>query len=230
MKRPSQRTWIIAGLSAAAVIAIGAFALSQVPVGSTAQVAAGSSRPTHSSSPSSAAGQAGGSDPGGQSGSGEQKGGSAPATPPAATKRYTTEVIPAGPATAPALPPSTALPHPIAPPLPKSASAVGKLVTGYPAAVLPQAPGSAVQTSSVAAQGDRLQVTLTATSTQGVTDVLAFYRSALAKYGMYDTAAPALSGATSLLFSRGSDSVTLTASTGKSGTTYTLYAAFTAQG
>lgn len=230
MKRSSQRTWIIAGLSAAAVIAVVAFALSQVPVGSTAPVASGPSHSSHTSSPSSAAKQAGGSDPGGQSGSGEQKSGAAPATPPAASKRYTTEVIPAGPATAPALPPSTALPHPITAPLPASASAVGKLVAGYPTAVLPQAPASTILTSSVAAQGDHLQVTLSATSTQGVTDILAFYRSALAKYGMYDTAAPALSGSTSLLFTRGADSVTLTASTGKSGTTYTLYAAFTAQG
>jgi hypothetical protein len=62
-----------------------------------------------------------------------------------------------------------------------------------------------------------------------VTEVLAFYRTALAKYGMYDTAAPALGGATALIFRRGTNSVTLTASPVTGGTKYIIYGAFTAK-
>ncbi|CAM5402871.1 hypothetical protein [Leifsonia shinshuensis] len=223
MKRPSQRTWIILGLSAAAVIAAGAFALSQAPVPTPASVA-GSAAPSTPSSPHSGT-------PGGGSGStGAKSSPTAPTTPPVASKRFTTEVLPAAPATAPALPASNPLPYPVKAPLPPSASAVGKLAAGYPAGVLPQAPGSTIATSAIASQSGHLQVTLTAASTQQVVDIVAFYRAELAKYGMYDSASPALSGSTSAVFKRDGNSVTLTVSPAKGGTTYALYGAFTAAG
>jgi len=223
MRRPSQRTWIILGLSAAAVIAAGAFAISQAPVPKPATVAS-SEAPTAPASRHSGR-------PGGGFGSTDAKGSTAaPTTPPVASKRFTTEVLPAAPATAPALPPTTPLPYPVSAPLPKSASAVGKLAAGYPADVLPQAPGSTIATSSIASQSGHLQVTMTAASTQEIVDIVAFYRTALAKYGMYDTAAPALSGSTSTVFKRDGNSVTLTVTAAKSGTTYALYGAFTAAG
>jgi hypothetical protein len=218
MRTPSHRTWIILGLSAAAVIAGGAFVLSQTPAPAPAPAAA--TAPAATSSPGQAAKQSGSA--------GATTGPAAPTTPPAASKRFTTEVLPASPATKPALPPTTALPYPVKAPLPASASAVGKLAAGYPASVLPQAPGSTISTSSVAVQSGHLQVTLTAGSTQQVTDIVAFYRAALAKYGMYDSAAPALSGGTSTRFVRDGNSVTLTVTPAKGGTTYVLYGAFTA--
>lgn len=224
MKRPSQRTWVILGLSAAAVIAAGAFAISQAPAPSQTPVAVGSSP---SASHSNAAKTGSGSAPGS---AGSTDAPTPPATPPAATKRYTTEVLPAAPATSPALPATTPLPFPVSAPLPKSAAAVGALATGYPASVLPQAPGSTIKTSSIASQSNHLQVTLTAGSTQQVTDIVTFYRGILAKYGMYDSAAPALAGSTSALFVRGGNSVTLTVTPATGGTTYALYAAFTAAG
>jgi len=227
MKRPSQRTWVILGLSAAAVIAAGAFAISQAPAPSQAPVAVGS---TPSASHSAAAGTGSGSTSGSTGSTGSTDAPKAPATPPAATKRYTTEVLPAAPATAPALPPTNPLPYPVSAPLPKSAAAVGALAAGYPASVLPQAPGSTIKTSSIASQSNHLQVTLTAGSTQQVTDIVAFYRGILAKYGMYDSAAPALAGSTSALFVRGGNSVTLTVTPATGGTTYVLYAAFNAAG
>ena len=226
MKKPSQRTWIIVGLSAAAVIAAGAFALSQLPA-PTAGLAGADSSASHSSSPSSSSST---------SGSTSKQGSNAPSTPgarstpPAAGKRYTTEVMPAKPAAKPALPQSTALPYPVSAPLPKSSSAKGELVDGYPSKVLPQAPGSSVTASSVASQSGHLQVTLTATSKQQVTDLISFYRSALSKYGMYDSAAPALSGSTSVVFERDGNAVTLTVTPSDGGTTYALYGAFTAKG
>ena len=228
MRRPSQRTWIIAGLSAAAVIAAGAFVLSQLP----APVARTAADAPHSSSAPNATPSTGATTPAG-SGGAEASPGDGPtsrSTPPAAGKRFTTEVIPANPAPTPALPASKPLPYPVRAPLPASASAIGKLVAGYPQAVLPQAPGSDVATSSVAAQAGHLQVTLEAKTAQGVTDVVAFYRQTLAKYGMYDSPAPAIDGSTSVAFSRDGNSVTLTATPGDSGTSYVLFGAFTTAG
>ncbi|QNE36683.1 hypothetical protein [Leifsonia shinshuensis] len=222
MRRPSQRTWIILGLSAAVVIAAGAFVISQAPV-QAPTTAAGSSPTASHSTPATGSGSKPGS-------TGSTDTPLAPVTPPAVTKRYTTEVLPAAPATSPALPPTTPLPYPVSAPLPKSAAAVGALAAGYPTSVLPQAPGSTIKTSSIASQSNHLQVTLTAGSTQQVTDVVAFYRGILAKYGMYDSAAPALAGSTSALFVRGGNSVTLTVTPATSGTTYALFAAFTAAG
>lgn len=223
MKKPSQRTWIVSGLAAAALIAAGAFALSQLPA--PVSPTAADKVSSHSSAP------AGGSD-GDEGGQGTN----APATPgsgntpPAAGKRFTTEVEPAAPAATPALPQSTALPYPVAAPLPKSASASGKLVAGYPAKVIPQVPGSTVGKSSVASEDSHLQVTLDATSDQKVNDIVAFYRGKLAPYGMYDAAAPAVAGATSVQFARDGNSVTLTITPGDKGTSYVLFGAFTTKG
>ncbi|RDV43399.1 hypothetical protein DOE76_18070 [Leifsonia sp. ku-ls] len=224
MKKPSQRTWIITGLAAAALIAAGAFTLSQLPapVARTASstVASHPSAPSGGSSDADDAGQIGGAPA--TPGAGN--------TPPAAGKRYTTEVQPAAPAATPALPKSAALPYPIAAPLPKTASASGKLVDGYPAKVIPQVPGSKVGTSSVASEDTHLQVTLDASTDQKVNDIVAFYRSKLAAYGMYDAAAPAVAGATSVQFARDGNSVTLTVTPGDKGTSYVLFGAFTTKG
>lgn len=225
--RLSRRTWIVAGLGAAVVLVAGAVTLTLLPgagapVGGTKTVADASATPSAApratSSPTSKAGATPAPAP------------TAKAEPPAAGKRFTTEVIPADPAAAPALPPSTPLPYPVAAPLPKTASATGGLVDGFPTAVLPQLPGSKVATSSVAADSPNLQVSLTGTTSGSVTDVVDFYRQALAKFGMYDAAAPALGGATAVTYSRDGNAVTLTATPGKSGTSYALYGTFTAKG
>jgi hypothetical protein len=126
------------------------------------------------------------------------------------------------------LPPSTALPYPVSAPLPKTASASGKLVAGYPSAALPTVPGTDIRDSSVASQAGHLQVTLTGTTAQQVTDIVAFYRSALAKYGMYDAPGAAVAGSTSIVFSRDGNSVTVTAKPAKGGATYVVYGTFTA--
>lgn len=224
MKKPSQRTWIISGLAAAALIAAGAFTLSQLPppVARTASDTVAS----HSSGPSGGSSDGEGGGPG-TNGPATPGAGN---TPPAAGKRFTTEVEPAAPAATPALPQSTALPYPVAAPLPKSASASGKLVDGYPAKVIPQVPGSTVGKSSIASEDRHLQVTLDASTDQKVSDIVAFYRSRLAPYGMYDAAAPAVAGATSVQFARDGNSVTLTVTPGDKGTSYVLFGAFTTKG
>jgi hypothetical protein len=128
------------------------------------------------------------------------------------------------------LPASKVLPYPVNAPLPKSASAVGRLATGYPSEALPAAPGSKVRTSSVTSEGTHLQVTLTARTSAAVTEVVAFYRTALARYGMYDTPAPALNGATAVSFTRDGNSVTVTATPGSGGTSYVVFGAFAVKG
>ncbi|GIT79661.1 hypothetical protein LLS1_13300 [Leifsonia sp. LS1] len=222
--RLSRRTWIISGLAAAAVLAAGAITLSLLPgaAGRPAAVQpAADSASSPSSSPSSATPSGGAT---------ARPAPSAKNTPPAAGKRFTTEVIPADPAASPALPPSTPIPYPVSAPLPKSASATGGIVEGFPDILVPQLQGSKVSTSSVASDSPNLQVSLTGTTSGSVTDVVEFYRQALAKVGMYDTAAPALGGATAVTYSRDGNAVTLTATPGDSGTSYALYGTFTAKG
>lgn len=230
MKKPSHGLWIVAGLSAAAVIAIGGFVISQLPPPSGGAADSQSASVSQSGAGSSSSGGAaagGGSGGSGASGGSARSGGGPVNPPPTAGKRYTTEVVPAAPATAPALPPATGLPHLVTAPLPATASANGKLVAGFPARGLPAAPGSTIGSSSVASQGGHLQITLVAKAGQAVTDVIAFYRAALAKYGMYDAPSPAVAGSTAVAFARGGDSVTVTATPAGGGTSYVLYGVFT---
>lgn len=228
-----QRTLLIAGLAAAAVIAAGAFTLTQLPTpagtDATARSASASPTPrTPSTSPTPASPSPTGPTPSSTAGPGSGAG--AGPDVPAAGKRYSTEVLPPVENSSPALPPSDPLPVPVSAPLPRTASATGGLVSGYPEKVLPVTPGARVASSSVASQDGRLQVTLTATSASGVTDILAFYRTALAKYGMYDAPAPAQGGATALRFDRDGSSVTVTAAPTDDGSKYIIFGTFTAKG
>ncbi|MDN4612879.1 hypothetical protein P5G50_00325 [Leifsonia sp. F6_8S_P_1B] len=232
-----QRTLIVAGLAAAAVIAAGAFTLTQLPTPAATDASrSGSASPTarpHAATPAPTAPSTSApstSGPAPSSTAGPGSGAGAGPDTPSAGKRYSTEVLPPVEKTSPALPPSDPLPVPVSAPLPRTASATGGLVSGYPEKVLPITPGARVKTSSVASQGSRLQVTMTATTPSGVTDILAFYRTALAKYGMYDTPAPAQGGATALRFDRDGSSVTVTAAPTEDGSTYVIFGTFTAKG
>lgn len=215
--------WILGGLSAALVIAIGGFVLTQLTVsGSDTAAAPGRTTspqttnpapaPTATTAPPSTATPDAGSQ-----------------TPSADGKRYSSEVLPpSSPGTTTGLPASKPIPDPVSAPLPKTASATGSLAKGYPKDVLPVAPGSKVGASAVASQDTHLQVTLNAKSSSGVTDVVDFYRGVLARYGMYDVPAPALDGDTAVAFTRAGNSVTLTVSPIAGGTTYVLFGTFTA--
>jgi cytoskeletal protein RodZ len=215
------RTWTIIGVGAAAAILIGATIVNQLP--GTATTAADGPATT-SASPRPSAAPA----PRRTPATAEPGEPSPGATAPPQSKRFTTEVIPGQDGSA-TLPTSTAPPEPIANPLPETASATGKLAAGYPDTVLPPAPQSSIATSAVTAQGSHLQVSLTASSSLSVVDLHEYYRTALARFGMYDSAAPAAEGATAYTFRRGTDSVTLTASTSGKKTSYILYGAFTAK-
>lgn len=127
------------------------------------------------------------------------------------------------------LPPSTPRKSLVVAPLPKTASARGKVVAGFPSAVIPLAQGSTVTFSSVASAKTRLQVGLDATSSLDANAVLNFYRTALGSVGLTATATPAVGGSVALAFVRGADTVTVTASPTGGGSQYTVYGVFTTE-
>ncbi|GGE91670.1 hypothetical protein [Mycetocola zhadangensis] len=149
----------------------------------------------------------------------------------APSERESSEVMPAPDGKSPiGLPPSPPLPNLVSTPLPPTASAAGGLVEGFPAAVIPLNPNTAVQSSSVASAENRLQVTLAASTPSATDAVLEFYRVSFAALHLVDSVAPAASGSTALLFTRGGpDTVLLTVTPdGSGGTTYSVFGAFTA--
>ena len=113
-------------------------------------------------------------------------------------------------------------------PLPNTSNAVGSIVDGFPTQVIPAAPHSAVATTSVATEGSRLQAALTAQTSLTVVEVLNFYRTSLAELGLYDTPAPALDGSSALSFTRGSNTITLSATAVDGGCRYVVFGTFTA--
>jgi hypothetical protein len=114
-------------------------------------------------------------------------------------------------------------------PLPDPASADGAIVAGFPEQVLPAAPDSSIASSSVATEGTQLQATLSAETPLTVTEVVEFYRTALAAHGMAGTPAPAADGSTAFDFTRDSNSVTVTATATDRGSSYAVFATFTAE-
>lgn len=232
--RRQRVAWISASVLAAAIAGAALVQASGAPstTAGTAPVGA-SATPAPSLSPAPARGPSstphptGPATPGAEPPSGTPTTGSSPAPADAAPgdEAPGDELTATGPST---LPPSKPLPDPVSLPFPASASAVGKLVEGFPTRVVPQAPHSTITNSSVAAEGSRLQVTLSAESTLAVVDVLDFYRTELAKIGMLDAPAPALSGSSALVFARGDHTVTLSATTVKGGCRYAILGSFTA--
>jgi hypothetical protein len=107
-------------------------------------------------------------------------------------------------------------------PLPGPASARGRLVRGFPRAVLPTPGWAAVRSSSVSSQGTTLQVTLRAVATKRPAAVIEHYRSALVARGFGFAPAAAAPGRQALEFTRRSDSVVLTVGPGRSA--YSLFA------
>jgi hypothetical protein len=96
-------------------------------------------------------------------------------------------------------------------PLPRTASTRGALVAGFPRRIVPLPPGGAVVSSSVSAQGRRLQVGLEASTPQPPTTVQRTYTRGLAGQGF--TAAPtdprSPAGPWELRFTRGDEAVTV---------------------
>lgn len=97
----------------------------------------------------------------------------------------------------------------IAKPLPEFASARGTWVEGFPTKVVSLPGGATLVSSSVAPSGSALQITLQASTPQGVDAVLAHYRLALTRLGFDEVVVPTAAKAASG-FQRGEDSITVT--------------------
>ena len=109
-------------------------------------------------------------------------------------------------------------------PLPRAASARGRLVTRFPPALRP-IRATRVETSSISRLGDRLQVALVASTSLAPEDVLLAYRTRLAGRGLVEqTAPPATPGSQAAAFRRGRSTVTLAVTSQGSGTGYSVQA------
>jgi hypothetical protein len=110
-------------------------------------------------------------------------------------------------------------------PLPRAASARGRLVGGFPAALRP-APGSTVETSSVSPADDRLQVALVGSTAMAPGQVLLAYRTRLARRGLVEQATPPQTapGSQAAALQRGRSVVTITATRQGSRTSYSVIA------
>jgi hypothetical protein len=113
----------------------------------------------------------------------------------------------------------------VATPLPRAASARGRLVGGFPAALRP-APRSRVETSSVSPADDRLQVALVGTTTLAPARVLLDYRARLGRRGLVEqaTTPPTAAGSQAAALQRGRSTVTITVTRQGSRTTYSVIA------
>jgi hypothetical protein len=95
-------------------------------------------------------------------------------------------------------------------PLPATASARGALVAGFPVTIVPVPAGATVVSSSVSAEGNRLQVGLEASTAASPADVVAGYVQAFTAAGFITTDSPAGAGATATAFVRDNDGLVLT--------------------
>lgn len=172
----------------------------------------GAAHGSASPAPTDASGT-GGSTGAGSTGAGSTSAGSTGAgTSTPATTNAGRENAPgatAAPAGTTALGPVTDVPR-LAQPLPATASARDGLVAGFPAAIVPVPDGTTIVSSSVAAQDDRLQVGLEASTAQTPADVLAHYLGALVAEGFAPLDSPAAAGSTATAFTRGAEGLVLT--------------------
>lgn len=226
------RRAIVSGLAAAAVIVIVTLtftSLYSVPVTPSAQTtpsaqATPSARATPSAQATPSGQSTGPANPTATPAPTTDPGAAAPAPGPgqkATAPRMSTEVE-KGTTSGAALPPVAPLPVLFSGPMPKPASAVGKLAVGFPA-VIPVAQGSKIADSSVSSSANFLQATLTAKTSLSPKAVIAFYQSEFAKVSLPGSPLPAVGGSTAFDFARDGNSITLTVTPSSSGgSTYTV--------
>lgn len=109
-------------------------------------------------------------------------------------------------------------------PLPRSASAVGRIVPAFPALLRPSR-ASLVDSSSISSAGDRLQAGLVASTSLAPQDVLLAYRTRFTRRGLSEQALPATApGSVAAAFRRGPSAITVTVTDEGSRTSYSLHA------
>lgn len=107
----------------------------------------------------------------------------------------------------------------------RSVAARGRLVPGYPDALLPAAPRATIVTSSLSPSEGQVQLALVARRDQGPAAVLRFYRARLARAGFDEQAVAAVGGASAAAFTRGDNRVVVTVDPGRA-QTYSVQATF----
>jgi hypothetical protein len=155
-----------------------------------------------------------------------QTGGAMPSSSPGQ------EILPETPGSSPGgLPGLSPAPDPHIPlvsmPLPRGATAHGRMVRGYPDRIVPAAPRSRIMVTSVASSGTHLQASLTADARLSTSRLELFYRVRLGRLGLREVSTPASPGTIALAFARGDNHVILTIRRGPV-TRYSLFAAFVA--
>ncbi|BCW45956.1 hypothetical protein [Arthrobacter sp. StoSoilB5] len=211
------RRLVIAGICLAVLIAAVALVLDQMaskPGPVTAQspassspganpsngTASGSASPSPSGSPTSGSSESSPAD-GGGNGAGD-----------GGTTAKPLEVLP------PVTSTPTGLPEPSAPaplitaPLPKSGTAKGSLVEGWPGSVVAMPAGTTVGSTSISTSGNVLQLTADGIVGTSQEDVLAAFRQSLVPQGFWSEDATAPDGAVAARFVRGTDIVTVSVS------------------
>jgi hypothetical protein len=155
-----------------------------------------------------------------------QTGGAGPSSSPGQ------EILPETPGSSPGgLPGLSPAPDPHIPlvsmPLPQSAIAHGRMVSGYPDRIVPAAPRSRIMVTSVASSGTHLQSSLTADTRLSTSRLELFYRVRLGRLGLREVSTPASPRTIALAFSRGDSHVVLTIRRGPV-TGYSLFSGFVA--
>lgn len=217
---------VIAGVGVAAILGGTAVVLDQMT--------AGEPPASHAVTPAGSSPQASGStaDPGTTDAAAPADGDNSAAPTPTPTGG-TTDGSAAAPVGREVLPPVSAaptglpMPSPPAPliskPLPAAASAQGKIVDGFPADALRFPEGTVVVSTSVSPAEESLQVAADAIAGLSQDSVAGHFQQVLGGLGFWSEPVPAAAGERALRFSRGTDSVTLTASTtGTGGTRFML--------
>lgn len=126
------------------------------------------------------------------------------------------------------LPPTNPAPL-VTTPLPRAASAEGRLLRQVPDVVRPTR-ATQVRSSSVSPSGDRLQVGVVATTSLSPDQVLLAYRARLTHRGLVETATPpSVAGSRAAAFRRGDSVVTVTVTPRGSGATYAVHASLRAE-
>ncbi|MET3949941.1 hypothetical protein [Arthrobacter sp. UYEF36] len=120
-------------------------------------------------------------------------------------------------------PPGLPVPSPPVPlislPLPATASSQGTIVDGFPGDVIPFPEGTTVVSTAVSAADGSLQVSADCIVALTQDSVAGHFQQVLGGLKFWSEPVPAAEGQRSVRFSRGADSVTLTASTTGTGST-----------
>lgn len=187
----------------------------------TSPTPAPTSTPAPGSSPGADAGADAGAEPGSDAGPGAGQGPN-----PGATPTTGSEVRPPD-AAAPStdrLPPVSAPAPRVSTPLPESGSASGALVDGFPANLMGPTAQSDVLQSSIASEGDTMQVTLLARTDATPDEVRQYYRALWIGLGLADAGA---NGASDASYADALSSVSLAfSSSAGTGTVYSVYGVF----